>query len=364
MSTIRMIFISAFLIALMMPIASLAETLPEQVSQAGGGSTFDHSVSPLSGAQIVAEKGSSKVSVKISNTSSITDSVNQDVANFSAWSWIISAPLSKNSDDTEIANLDGLTNATSIELRYSNFRVPGKKNPMSSPITIAKTDAICARVRAAALKQTGTPSVPESGCDSNDVSKYGTQYDLNDFISAFWDIKDTKRWIWGASAKYGHQNFSFIDPVAVKNQKQDKYPWALGAFISYNPDSWQAIFTLSAQYQDSFKDATSGAICPVPGVPPAPINCLSGSIGKPQETKKKLLAIETRKNFGFAGMGLTVSRDLEGKVSSIELPISFIKDKDGNFIAGIKGGWVNDTKRGSNNTSVGIFVGTPFGLFK
>lgn len=343
----------------LIPVVTMAADLADQVSNAGGGATFDRAVSALTGAQVVAIKGSSSASVKASRASSFSSAISKDgpgVANFSVWSLTASAPLNKTSDDTDIASLDGLVNAASLDLSYSRFRVPGLLNPAKAP----NVDAVCARVHETKKEQTGVATVPGQGCDSADVAQYGTSADKYEFESAFWDLSNEDRWIWGANAKVGYQNFEFIDATAVVKRKQNQTPWAVGGFIAYNPNTLRAIFTLSVQYQDAFKDSTSGVICPAPSTSGAPLRCLSGPVSGPKETKKKLVSLEARRDFGFAGIGLTTTYDFEAEVLGVELPVYFVKDKDGKFSAGIKGGWRDDT----HDFTYSVFVGTTFGLFK
>jgi hypothetical protein len=353
----------AFLIAVLVPAVAMAAGLADQVSNAGGGATFDRAVSGLTGAQVVASKGSSNVSVKASQVSSFSDPASLNgpgVAYFSVWSLTASSPLNKNADDTETANLDGLVNAASLELTYSRFRVPGRRNPATSQAVIAKLDKICERVYAAMKEQTGESPEPGKGCDSAEVAQYGSTKDQHDFESAFWDISNTDRWIGGASARLGRQNFEFIDSGEVAKRKQNETPWAVGGFIAYNRDAWKSLFTLSAQYQDAFEDSTNGTVCPAPDGSGSPLICLTGPVNGPEEKKKKLVSLEARRDFGFAGVGLTSTYDFEARVFSVELPLYFVKDKDGKFIAGIKGGWRDDT----HDFSASVFVSTAYGLFK
>lgn len=347
-------YIYVMIIAVLMPVAAMAADWVDQVSNAGGRATFGHAVSSLTGAQIEAAKGSSTVSLKASKTSSYTSPSNNEnpgIANFSVWSLMVSAPLNKNSDDTDIANLDGMVNAERIEIKYSRFRMPGRRYP-------EKALAICERVRAEMEKQKQKPS-SESGCDSEEVEKYGSAADKSDFKNDFWDIKNTNRLIWGANAKLGYQKFDFIDVSSISRHTQEEYPWAVGGFIAFNPDAWRAIFTLNAQYQDAFKDSTTGTVCPAGGSS-KPLICMSGPIRSPKETKKKLLSLEARRDFGFAGVGLTATYDFEEKIYGVELPVYFVPDKDGKFNAGIKAGWRND----SHDFTASIFVGSTFDLFK
>ena len=105
-------------------------------------------------------------------------------------------------------------------------------------------------------------------------------------------IQHASAWLWTSSLRFGS---------------------SAGAFFAYNPDAWRALFVLSLQYQDAFKDATSGAVCPPATGASAAASCLTGPVGNPKETKKKLASLEVRRDLGFAGIGLTATYDFRGE---------------------------------------------------
>jgi hypothetical protein len=274
------------------------------------------------------------------------------------WSLTASSPLNKNSDDTDITTLDGLVNAATLEFNVGNYYVPGRRNPVMSSAALRTVDPICARVNEAIKIQTGKPPDSTSGCDSAQVAAYGSAQDQHDFESAFWDVANTNRWIWGATAKLGYQEMEFVDSFTVAKLKKTKTPWAAGAYVAYNPDAWHAVFTLGLQYQDAYKDATTGVVCPAPSGSPSPVVCVTDPVGAPKDTKKRLVSLSGRRAFAIAGVGLTTTYDFESKVFAAELPVYVVKDKDGKFSAGVKAGWRDDT----HSTAVSVFVGSTFGL--
>lgn len=323
------------------------------VSNSGGGATLESPVAPLSGAQIVASKSSSAVSIKVSRVVSDVHSLGSaGYATFSTLSAVASAPLSKSGSDSDIANLDGFANAASLELSFNSFRVNGVRNPLPR---LKELDAICARVRKAAAGE--GVKIADAGCESADVQRFGSSLDAHAFESAFWNLSDKNRWISGASVKAGSQTYTYIDASVVKKAKTDRAPWGVGAFVALNRESWRSTFTLRAQYQDTFADADAGAVCPVVGT--GPNVCLTGAVGKPTSSTKELVSLEARRAFKSFGAGLTAVYDRKSKVFGAELPIHFVKDKDGNYTAGLKAGWRNDT----HVFTLSVFVGSTFGLF-
>ena len=350
--------VAVLMLAGLMPLNAGGAGLADQVNNAGGGALLDQPVSALSGVQVVASKGASNVSIKVSRKTSISAPSNgpdPGVARFSVWSLTASSPLNKNSDDTDITTLDGLVNAAALEFNVGNYHVPGRRN--NAPLRTVVP--ICARVSEAIKAQTGKPSDSAPDCDSGQVAAYGSADDKHDFESAFWDVANSNRWIWGVTAKLGYQEFEFVNAANVTRLKKNKTPWAAGAYVAYNPDAWHAVITLGVQYQDAYKDAKAGVVCPSSAVSGAPVVCESGPVGSPKETKKRLVSLSGRRAFALAGIGLTTTYDFESKVFAAELPVYFVKDKDGKFSAGVKAGWRDDT----HSTVVSVFVGSTFGLF-
>jgi hypothetical protein len=345
----------AIFAVLLLPVTSMADQnfhTPREIGNAGGGATFDHAVSALTGAQVTASKGASNVSVKISKVESFSGK-DPSKAYFSALSLTGSAPLNKNGDDTDIANLDGLVNSANIELKYSLFTLSGKRTPSADDLT-KKGDPICAKVMATAKEAGNT-----SECDADLVTKYGSKQDKADYEGLFWMQSDTHAWIFGPMAKVGHQKFEFIDSTTLAKRSGNETPWSAGAFVAYYEANLNAVFTLTGQYQDSYKDASTGTICPAPGGSSTPVVCVTGAVNGPKETKKKLLSFDARRDFGFAGIGVMSTYDFAENVFGVEVPVYFIKDKDGKFNAGVKGGWRTDTHEFTGS----VVVSSTFGIF-
>jgi hypothetical protein len=339
---------------MVLPVAAGAADpdLRDRVPGAGGGATLDKPVSPLSGAQVVAGKGANSASVKATHTS--TFSKGDGAAIFQGWSFAASAPLDKTSDDTDITSLDGLVNTANVEFKYNEFRVQGRKRPTAE--VLPKLDEICDRVFEAMKKQTGKAPDRKGGCDMAEVRKYSPG-DVDAFDNAFWDY-DSTSWMWGASAKAGYQNFDFVDASTAKKGKQDETPWSIGGYVGYSPSTSRTLLSTQFQYQHAFKEGKNGTVCPASTG--GAVTCATGAIGNPEKVTKKILSLEGRMATAWAGLGLTIDRDFAAGVWGAELPIHFIKDKDGKFSGGVKWGWRSDTHVSSFN----VFVGATFGLYK
>lgn len=328
--------------------------LGEDVSNAGGGGTSERPVSMPTGAEVVAAKESSAVTVRASRSVSFTEDERDGVqrAKFTLWSAAASAPLNKSGGDTTVTSIDGLANTASVELKYSNFTVPGKRSARAMARYKEKLDDICKRTQEAA-KAAGQAG----DCDDFLVSKFGSGDDLYQFVSAFWDPRGGTSRIWGLSAKLGYQNYEYVDSATATKGKQDETPWSLGIFGALNPDDWRAVISLGFQYQRAYKEGTSGTICPASTG--GTVACVTAAVDKPKQVTKKILSLEARKEFAGIAAGLTANRDFEARVWGLEIPVYFLKDKDGKFIGGAKAAWRSDT----HDFGVSVFVGSAFGLF-
>lgn len=337
---------------------AMAQGLAGDITKAGGGADTTRMGSLLSGAQIQAAKGGSTASLKLSKVTSIVDA--GGVATFNNFSITAAAPLNKAGGDSDIITLDGLASAASLEIAFSKFYALGKRRPPTDQGTVAKLDSICARVSAVMKEKTGKGlPADQGGCDTNLVEAYGSGDDYHAFLSAFWDLGNSARWLWGANAKVGHQEYGYIASTLAKKEKQNQAPWSVGLYGSVQPSEALVLILASAQYQHTFKEGTNGAVCPSSNGTISPSVCLVGPVDAPSAVTKKLLSLELRGNVAKVGLGFAVSRDLVAKATSVEIPIYLVADKDGKLSGGLKAGWRSDTK----DSSLSVFVGVPFSLY-
>lgn len=327
-----------------------------------GATTLDRAVSAPSGIELMAAQGSSQASIKLSR--SFSDGSHKAPgeygrAIFSTWSLTASAPLSKSSDDTDIATLDALVHASSLEAKYSRFSVPDLRRPdLSDPEVSARMQHLCAELRRSYKEKTGKSEADAIAqeCDLGNAKLYLPDR-YGDFRSLYWKPSGM-RVVWGASAKVGYQNFDFVNTTSGKEESRQETPWSVGLFLGLNPAQWKTLFTLSGQYQEAFKDAKSGVQC-LPGED-GTLLCASGPLGSPKHVTKKLVALEARRAFRFASVALTATYDFEAEVFGVDLPVYLVKGKDGKLSGGVRLGWRDDT----DDFTAGVFVGAGFGVFE
>jgi hypothetical protein len=220
----------------------------------------------------------------------------------------ISTPLSKDSDAaTKIATLDGLADATTIAFTYARLW----------PI------------------------------DKSTV--------LNDHVAS-------QSYLWGVTGRVGVQSLSYDDQTTLAKHTSDKKP-ASGSLFAGRTFGDELDYMLIAKFtfQDAYKNAKTGVLCPLPSV--APTKCVNDPIGTPVHNLGRIVSLEGRHVAGEYDIQPVISYDTATHVRALDVPIYLVggASTDGSpvpFNAGIDVGWRSDT-----HGTVGIFIGAPFSFW-
>lgn len=358
MRAIRSVFALALLVIAQTALASGAPS--SAILSDVGTSTLDRAVSALSGVQIAAGQQGSSATVKGSTTISSSGHSGKDgIFTGSYWvgSLTASAPINKSTDTTSLATLDGLANATTLELSFSNLRASGLINPADDPQHLAFAAAICSRMQAAYTEK--HPKETPQSCNTTNVETYDPA-DAADFRGLFF-AKNTWRLIWGADAKVGYQDFKFFDTNTLQSKDSSKIPWSSRIFLAVSPPYAQhTLITFTAQYQNAYQDSKTQTLCPTATGQGSFLHCASGPIGTPEASSHDIVSLEVRqavvRSFGFS---VTNSYDVKKHVFGLDLPLYFFPGGSGGLTGGLDIGWRNDTHK----LSVGLFVGQTFGVW-
>jgi len=338
---------------------SHAQGLAGDISSLSLGNPLSAAGDLIGGAQLVAERGSSSASFRVTRVESISKQGEQ--AKFDTWSLEAYSPLS-GSGNTTFASLDGLANSTNLEFGFTRFIARGKRSASHVVSKVQQLSAICKRVFEARLQQNGTP-VPEGNlsCDSGDVASFGSNYDQHEFDSLYWDLGDANRFLYGVTGKIGYQEFEFITLDSEDEQTQSETPWSVGLWAGLQPGDRPILFFAGAEYQRSYSAGANTTICPASALPEATaLVCKTGPFNSPKEETKKLAYIEIRARPAGVGASLKITQDLESNVTGLEIPFYVIANENKSLTGGIKAGWRSDT----DDATFGVFVGAPFGLYK
>lgn len=312
---------------------------------AAGAGTLDRAVQDAGGGvEINAGTDSSNATITASRSNSQAGGV------YTTWTVTASAPVDKSAERTDLVTLDGLRNAFTLSAKYTWFDLSGMRNP-TAPAHKSEFLKFCGDLWAEIAKRGGS----EKECDSERVDKY-LPGRLDEFMALFIDPKGHMLSM-GIAPKVGYQTFSFLDSTTLKKLSDSKAPWSVEVFWGYMPNNTQTLFTVTADYQQGFKNADNGILCPFTGVG-GTVACKTGPVGKPVSDDAELLSLEIRRLFGNAGASLKITRDFKEKLTGVDLPVTFIKAKDGSLTGGIRAGWTN-----KGHWQAGIFAGKAFSLF-
>lgn len=274
----------------------------------------DASQSSRAGFELQAVKDTSSATIKHSGETSGASS-NDSWLIFRKWEIAAKAPLQKSSDQTDLANLDGLVNAFTMSVGWSHCMT------------------------------------------TND-------FDVNTGRE-FWD--------YGVKGSLGYENFKYLDVNDATEKEQDEYPWEIGAFIGYVPKGKPTYsffimprIVLGATFQQTYK-ASDEVFLGSPTEGSDFVSYKKGAGGSPVSKDKHLLYTEMRSilyanNKMFPdGIGLAprITYDAESEVWGVDLPVYFILSKNKELSGGIRIGWRDDT----DDVTAGVFVGSSFSLW-
>ena len=297
------------------------------------------------GVEITAGEHGGEVNI---NLSWVNGGDNGSVGVYTTKTLTFASPLNDSADQTELANLDGLANATTAEFKFSSVRMFGIQSFDKS-----KYDAICARAVAAYTAKTRQTDGADKDCIAL-VAKYD-QEDRDAYNDLFWSPK-AYALILGGGAKVGYDSFNYLDPANLTKQSTHKTPWSASLFVAYFPRSTETLLTLGYDHQEAYEAASIKTICPA-GTPP--VVCATGALAGPDQTKKDLISFDVRRRFGSIGLASTVVYDAKQDVWGVETPIYFIRGKTGGELTGgLKLGWRSD----DHDLRVGVFVAKSFSV--
>jgi len=253
------------------------------------------SIGGTTGAQLTANKDGGNATIKISQSP-------QDKQLGKLFELSLSSPLSKTTDVTEPASLDGLANAATVGVTWGRYRPWNREH-----------------------------------------------------------LDTTAFYVYGGGLKAGYQKFDYFDATSLAKSHASRSPASASIFFGSTTSGRGNVLVLGKfEYQDSYKDADSKVLCPA-GTPPTA--CVSGPIGTPKNTKKRIWSLEGRYTSANYELSPVLSYDGASKVKGLEVPVYFIGgppdgDKPIPFNAGVSFGWRSDS-----HGSVSLFVGSPFSFW-
>jgi hypothetical protein len=269
-----------------------------------------------------------------------------------------SAPLSEDESRSPTLQLDGLANKgkVGLEWRYGQQRLPSEQD--AAELT-QKLMAACERTN---------PEVqggPETGFAITGCPLPALLQDagLNQEMERLFP----RRAAWFVSIKgdVGAETFKFANPTTFADEKSREYSTSASLVLGWLTAS-NIYFAVSGRYDHAFEAAKNKAVCTIAGVDQT-IACPLKIVGPPTSTTSPIVELEARRylpqlaglNFGLSGI---LRHDFEEANTSFEVPLYFIKDKDGGLSGGVSAGYVWSADQDTKGPRFMVFVGQTFGL--
>ena len=285
------------------------------------------------------------------------------VAQTLAGSVSLDLPLGGESDLTDSAVLDGLSNGAKVSVSLSIFSSRFDPNRAFGPrfrkimkraedrcVTAVKPDDAKAEEKIKNCREDGSRptrdfAVQHSGYSPSTINRalYGGS----------WQI--------GMKSSLGFADFERQTPLTLEENKANKTQYAASIFGSYFFADALTSLTGEVEYQKGYEAKEKEVVCKAVVVTPVD-DCANSAPAGPDRTENLVLRIENRRVFwsGFKGGELAIAPQLSYDVLNnkfgAELPIYYIPPGDWPISPGIKVGY--STKDGG--PSFGAFLKTSF----
>ena len=268
-----------------------------------------------------------------------------------------SAPLAEDEPRSAILQLDGLANKSrvGVEWRYGQQRLP------SRTAVTALTQELLKLCPLSDPKPNPDTGLDVQGCSLAELASKNPQ--VNEFITRY--TPRQAAWYVSLKGDVGTETFKFVDPTTFADD--DRQEWSSSGSLVVGALTPQNVYVAaSARFEKAFEAAKSQAVCSI-GTDATKIVCPSKIVGGPTPKTLIVTEFEARRylrpigglNVGVAGI---LRRDWKEENTAIEVPLFFIKDKDGGLSGGISAGYLWSADTDARGAKLTIFVGQTFTL--
>ena len=372
--------ILAPILVALLPTASFAQ------STDAGAPIGDHARSAPIQAEITAGTESKTASIKLDLLQLETLTSGSPGAsatlNNSALAITVSTPFDGD-QDAQPANLEGLTNGTTIGLEYSFYsskKVTGVTPEMERIVAQASAECVRRTNLTFLADQVSLGPQPSAeavqalvdrraqnllACDITQTDgqtlvdtylpgmarRYATQFFARDSFAI------------GLRGQVSFDDFNYVDPLTLAKKDTRKTGWSAGVRATNYFRASPTALTGSIDYEESYEAADKLVLCPA-GATTGPVTCVNDPVGPPTRDHSAIARLNLRHRFlgkdgpGHLAISPTLSYDISDNVFGAELPVYFIPGGDDLLTGGAKVGYRTDTK----DVTFGIFIGKAFGL--
>jgi len=304
----------------------------------------------LNGASVLASRDAKRVAIAATFSTSLLSEL---VVN-------ASAPLSEDEPRSAVLQLDGLANKSKVgvEWRYGQQRLPSREAMATLTSELA---AICLATNPTPEKPAVDTGLVLQGCSIAELRKKSPA------AAAAIDTYFPRRAAWYVSLKgdVGPETFKFSDATTFASTDERKWSGSGAVVVGFLTP--QNLYVAgSVRFDRTYEAAKSQALCTI-GALDQITACPNKIVGGPAEKTLKVTEVELRKylppiaglTFGVAGI---VRRDWKQDDTTVEVPLYFLKDKEGGLSGGVSGGYVWSSDKDTKGARFTVFVGQTFGL--
>jgi hypothetical protein len=240
----------------------------------------------------------------------------------------LSTPIDEPDTFVEPVSLDGLANHAALAFSLGYLRWRAKPN-------VPELQKLCQE------------AVQANDCDDDQIApEKRAEWDRHFHYSR-------TAAVFSARARVAHNEFRWLDRTTLAPGEEKHTDYSLGAMVGlFNP----SIGFLAAHFdqQEFYQAGRATQLC-------RPLGATGGStcsnvvLSAPAKASPGVVRLEWRKFLGRGNIAINpvFSRDLEDKVSSIQVPIYFLSDANGGLNGGVSFGWRSD----QDTFLASVFVG-------
>lgn len=332
-------------------VAIAAETAEVRHERQETGVVYPYGLSgtAFNGASLLASKDAKRVAITASFlTSVLSELVLQG-----------SAPLSETQPRSGILQLDGLVNKAKVggEWRYGQQRVPSRD---SMATLTQELMSLCLATKPTPDPGVGDTGIIVQGCSLAELTK-------NPKAAAALERYFPRRAAWYLSVKgdVSTEIFKFSDSTTLQDAKDRRWSRSGAVTLGYLTAA-NVYVAASGRLERTYEAAKTQAVCTIVELQTATA-CSNKTVGGPTGKTLAITEGEARRYLPPAGpltLGIAgiIRRDWENKETAIEVPLYFVKDKDGGLTGGVSAGYLWSPKDDVKGARFTVFVGQAFGL--
>ena len=269
-----------------------------------------------------------------------------------------SAPLSEGAPRSTTLQLDGLVNKSKagFEWRIGQQRLPTD----ADMTTLTKGLFEACNATTPSVQRVADSGIEVTGCDLAVLEK-------DPAVRAFRERYFPRRLAWYLSVKgdIGYETFRFADAATFVDQTTEEYPRSFSAVLGLLTKG-NVYVAASGRFEDGFEAARTQAVCSIHALDQKTA-CPQKIVGPPNPKTAKVTEFEVRKYLSDAGE-LTIGaagilrRDWKAENTALEVPLYFLKNKDGGLSGGFSFGYLWAQQPDDTGPRFTVFVGQTFGL--